>query len=42
LTAETASGCRVGHFAFGDGRVTDIWTEVDGVGMMEHLGVIPA
>ncbi len=25
-----------------DGRVTDIWTQFDGVALMEQLGVIPA
>ena len=25
-----------------DGRVTDIWTQFDGVGMMQQLGAIPA
>jgi hypothetical protein len=25
-----------------DGRVSDIWTQFDGVGMMQQLGAIPA
>ena len=25
-----------------DGRVTDIWTQFDGLGMMQQLGAIPA
>ena len=25
-----------------DGRVTDIWTQFDGVAMMQQLGAIPA
>jgi predicted ester cyclase len=24
-----------------DGRVTDVWTQFDGVGLMEQLGALP-
>ena len=29
-------------YRLNDGRVTDIWTQFDGVGMMQQLGAIPA
>jgi steroid delta-isomerase-like uncharacterized protein len=29
-------------YRLNDGRVTDIWTQFDGVAMMQQLGVIPA
>jgi steroid delta-isomerase-like uncharacterized protein len=43
----TASGQRIkvggmNFYRLRDGRVTDIWTQFDGLGMMQQLGVIPA
>jgi steroid delta-isomerase-like uncharacterized protein len=29
-------------YRLADGRVTDIWTQFDGVGMLQQLGAIPA
>jgi hypothetical protein len=29
-------------YRLNDGRVTDIWTQFDGVGMIQQLGAIPA
>jgi steroid delta-isomerase-like uncharacterized protein len=42
-----ASGQRIkvegmNFYRLRDGRVTDIWTQFDGVGLMQQLGAIPA
>jgi predicted ester cyclase len=44
-TAATGQTVRVegmNFYRLKDGRVTDIWTQFDSVGMMQQLGAIPA
>ena len=36
------AGKRKNFYRLKDGRVTDIWTQFDGVALMQQLGAIPA
>jgi steroid delta-isomerase-like uncharacterized protein len=41
-TGQTVRVEGMNFYRLNDGRVTDIWTQFDGVGMMQQLGAIPA
>ena len=40
-TGQTIRVKGMNFYRLKDGRVTDIWTQFDSVGMMQQLGVIP-
>jgi len=41
-TGQTIRVEGMNFYRLADGRVTDIWTQFDGIGMMQQLGAIPA